>query len=130
MKPTVALAIALSLAAAACTPAEEPATPPAAEQAPAAQIPPAEETTKTVTAFQASERAYAGAEKACRGCPNPPACEAALTTSLRLTTAALQATTAGDVESNLEERAAQAEAITKQFNGLEELSNECLKGDT
>lgn len=128
MKPTAVLVIALSLAVAGCTPTEEPGAP-SAEHA-AEQAPPAAGAESNLSAFEASEKAFAGAEKACRGCPNPPVCEEALTTSLRLTTLALQETTTGDVETNVSERAAQADAITEQFDGLAELSNECLKGDT
>lgn len=126
MNRTRLVAIVLCLGLAACSWSEEEPTAGApAEQAapPAANAPDgaADELSKV---FDASQRAFAAAKKACTGCPNPTACEEALTTALRLTTAALQSTTEGKGKdfADLEKK---TKALTEQFDGLAELADEC-----
>ncbi len=125
MNRTRLVAIVLSLGLAACSSSEEPA--PGAPAEPT--VPPAAkalgvESDELSKVFEASQRAFEGAKKACTGCPNPTACEEALTTALRLTTAALQSTTEGKGKdfADLETR---TKALTEQFDGLAELADEC-----
>lgn len=125
MKPTVLVALILSLTAFGCSPSDDPASKPAAPAAPAAAAPAAASAPAADgDAFGASEKAFAGAKKACTGCPNPKICEEALTTALRLSAAALQETQSG--RDRLDERAQRSEAVKAQFDGLAELSKECL----
>lgn len=128
MKPSVRVAFLLSLTVcltvSACTSSEEPAPAAAPASGGAAKAAAPQKKQKWST-FEAAGRAYEGAQKACSGCPNATACQEALTTSLRMTTAALQSVEGEDGE--LDSRAGQAETLKQQFDGLAELSNECLQ---
>jgi len=123
MKPAILIAAVLCLGLAACTPSEEPTTGTAPEPLaePAAV---AKENADAGKAFAAAGEAFAAAEKACRGCPNVVLCQEALGTSLRMTTQALQIPVP---DAGLEQAAQRADVLEKQFGGLAELSNECLK---
>ncbi len=126
MKPIAFVAIILGLGLAACSTPEEPPAAPEPIAKPAAAPPAAGAARNDPAAvFRASTRAYGAAEKACRGCANPKACEEALTVALQLTAVALKNSTDGD--DNLAEREKQATVLAEQFDGLAELSNECVE---
>lgn len=119
----------LCLALAACTSGEStapaPAPEPLAEPAAAAkQSAAAKGSADPAQVFKASQKAYEAAKKACTGCPDPQQCQQALGLALQLTTAALQAGTTAPEDAD--QRAEEATNLASQFDGLAELSNECL----
>ncbi|MDG2303323.1 MAG: hypothetical protein P8R42_01515 [Candidatus Binatia bacterium] len=127
MKPAIVVAFVLTLGLAACSSSEEPsATAAAKPAAPAAAAADGEAGTQG-RIMEASQLAFQQAEKACAGCPNPQACQEALGSALRLTTLALQSYS--EPTESLETSQAHAEHLTKQFDGLAKLSNECLKDE-